>query len=42
MKERERKQGKVKIRKNIINIIKKLLISEKNLHKLLKHKNYCA
>ena len=42
IKEIERKLEKLKIPKTIVNIIKKIIISEKYLYQILRHKTYCA
>ena len=40
--ELELKLEKLKILPAIVNIIKKLIISEKYLHHILRHRRYCA
>ena len=42
IKKIEIKPGKLKIPKIIVNIIRKLVISEKYLHHILRHKKYCS
>ena len=42
IKEIEIKLEKLKIPKTIVNIIKKIIISEKYLYQILRHKTYCT
>ena len=42
IKEIEIKLEKLKIPKTIVNTIKKLIISEKYLYHILRHRRYCA
>lgn len=42
IKEIEIKLERLKISKTIVNTIKKLVISEKYMHQIFRHRRYCA